>query len=293
MKKLLVGGGLVLALVTGWLLLPESASQPGEDSQPAAIQLRDAHGLAVDRKDSSKVYIATHSGLLVMGSGGELQRVGSAQDDYMGFSAHPTDANIFYTSGHPRTGGNIGVQKSTDSGASWQKISDGANGPVDFHAMTVSQANPSLIYGVYRGQLQRSNDEGENWEIIPATPPNIITLSTSPTAADTIYAGTADGLYISKNQGQNWTKLEGISEAVTSLAIHPVNGEELLAYTQGQGLLQSRDAGANWVRLGGYDGATVMHLAYDPSKPEMVYLIDRNLEIYRTTDSGKTWAEIS
>lgn len=293
MKNLLVGGVLVLTLVIGWLLLPESASQSDEDSQLATIQLRDAHGLAVDRNDSTKVYIATHSGLLIMDPEGELQRVGHAQDDYMGFSVHPTDANTFYTSGHIHTGGNIGFQKSTDGGNTWQKISDGVNGPVDFHVMTVSQVNPNVIYGVYSGRLQRSVDEGKNWEIVSAAPAGIFTLATSPTAADSIYAGTTDGLYVSKNQGQNWTKLENTTSAVTSLATHPLNGEELLVYTQAQGLIRSRDGGVNWARLSGYDGSIVMHLAYDPNKPETAYLIDQNLEIYRTTDSSETWTKIT
>ena len=50
-----------------------------------------AHGLAVDVENSSKLYIATHHGLLVLENGKELFRVGKSQDDYMGFSPHPSD----------------------------------------------------------------------------------------------------------------------------------------------------------------------------------------------------------
>lgn len=291
MNKLLISGGVVLALIIGWLLLPESTGQPNGAKQPADVLLRDAHGMAVDRNDSSKLYIATHTGLLVMDREGRLTRIGTAQDDYMGFSVHPNDANIFYTSGHPRSGGNLGFQRSTDGGSTWQKISNGVNGPVDFHTMTVSQAEPNVLYGAFRGQLQRSRDEGKNWEIIPTAPSGVFTLTTSRTDAGTVYAGTADGLYISNNQGQDWKKLEGINTA-TSLVAHPVNGEELLAYSQDQGILRSRDAGVSWTTLNGYSGAAAMHLAYDPSKPETAYLINRNLEIYRTTDNSNTWAKI-
>ncbi|MBI2030127.1 exo-alpha-sialidase, partial [Candidatus Kaiserbacteria bacterium] len=47
----------------------------------------------------------------------DLYRVGKSRDDYMGFSPHPTEADVFFTSGHPSRGGNLGFQKSDDGGA--------------------------------------------------------------------------------------------------------------------------------------------------------------------------------
>src|SRR3989344_5855590 len=108
-----------------------------------------AHSLAVDSCDSSKLYIATHYGLFVLMNDEDLYRVGDATDDYMGFSTHPTEAKLFYSSGHPNGGGNIGVQKSEDGGVTWTKISDGVEGPVDFHAMTISPVDPNIPYGWY------------------------------------------------------------------------------------------------------------------------------------------------
>lgn len=291
MKKVLIA---IVAVVLLIILFTASRSDNKQTAnKPETVSaLHDAHGLAVDRKDSLKVYIATHTGLLVINNDGELQRVGTAQDDYMGFSAHPTEPNTFYTSGHPSRGGNLGFQKSIDGGKTWQKIANGINGPVDFHAMTVSQADPNLAYGVHRGQLQRSSDEGKNWELVNTNLGNIITLTTNTKAKDTVYAGTTDGLYISQNQGNSWSKLGTLKGAVTTIAVNPTNDQKIVAYEQNQGLMHSADTGSSWARLNGYTGSMVMHLAYDIQKPTNMYLINQNLEIHKTTDGGQTWTKV-
>lgn len=292
MKKVVIVLGIIVAIFIVVALAGSSDEQQSTNESSGSITLKDAHGLAVDRKNSSKVYIATHTGLLAMNNDANLQRVSDAQDDYMGFSAHPTDASIFYSSGHPSSGGNIGFQKSTDGGKTWQKISNGVNGPVDFHTMTVSQADPNTIYGVYRGQLQRSSDEGKTWEVVNTNIGNIITLATDAASKDTVYAGTTNGLYVSQKKGSDWTKVGGVNGAVTSVVINPVDGKTIVTYADGQGLLKSTDSGTTWTSLKGYSGNMVMQLAADTQNPSTLYLINQALEIYKTTDSGETWKKV-
>ncbi|MGI9027478.1 MAG: F510_1955 family glycosylhydrolase [Candidatus Saccharimonadales bacterium] len=293
MKKVVIGIGVVVAVLFAvWLFSAPSENTSNPNKAETVSGLKDAHGLAVDRKNSSKVYIATHTGLLVMNNdGSELQRVGTAKDDYMGFSAHPSDPNIFYSSGHPSTGGNIGFQKSNDGGSTWQKIADGIGGPVDFHTMAVSQAEPSIVYGVYRGQLQRSNNEGKDWQLVQSSLANPIVLATSPTSKDTLYAGTTEGLMISQNQGADWSKLS-LNKAVVALVVNPKNEQQIVAYSEDQGLVLSNDGGKSWNKLDNYTGSIVMHLAYDVQNPSVIYLINQSLEIYKTTDGGNVWTKV-
>lgn len=293
MKKIIVLSGVVALVVLAILIIKApSDREPASKAPENVSEIHDAHGIAVDIKDPTKLYIATHSGLLLMDQNGSLQRVGSAQDDYMGFSPHPTDQNIFYTSGHPSSGGNLGFQKSTDGGVSWKKISDGANGPVDFHTMTVGQIDPAIIFGLYGGKLQRSTDEGKNWEVLEADISNVITLKSDVLSKETVYAGTARGLYVSRNSGQDWLKVGNYSDPVTALAINPKQGQELTMYVQGEGLVRSIDGGVQWSKISNYTGPMVMHIAYNSKDTSNLYLINQSLEIFKTKDSADTWQKI-
>jgi photosystem II stability/assembly factor-like uncharacterized protein len=292
LKKYVVWTGLAAVVIAGvWLMATPSEKNQETKQSESNIELRDAHGLAVDRKDSSKVYVATHTGLLSMDTNNKLQRVSESQDDYMGFSAHPSDPLVFYTSGHSASSGNLGFQKSTDGGKTWKKIADGVNGPVDFHTMTVSQVNPNVAYGVDHGKMQRSKDEGKNWEVVNTNMGNIITLATNRSSENNVFAGTTSGLYVSNDNGSSWDKLS-LTDAVTALTINPANDLELYAYANGQGLLTSIDGGKTWKQLAGYKGEMVTHLAIDPKVPTTVYLINQTLEVHKSTDNGQTWSKV-
>lgn len=74
------------------------------------------HGLAVDRADPSRLYLATHHGLYAIGQDGTATLVSEDRNDYMGFTPHPSDVTTLYASGHPAGGGNLGVLASKDGG---------------------------------------------------------------------------------------------------------------------------------------------------------------------------------
>jgi len=116
----------------------------------ALDRLEHIHGLAVDREQPGRLYLATHSGLFLASTDGSAERVGDTTHDLMSFEALP-GAGGFLASGHPPGVGNLGVLRSRDRGRSWEHLSDGADGPVDFHALTVSRADPQTIYGLYKG----------------------------------------------------------------------------------------------------------------------------------------------
>lgn len=255
------------------------------------------HGLAVDVQDSSQLYIATHHGLLVLQQEKDLYRVGKSQDDYMGFSPHPTDANVFFSSGHPSFGGNIGFQRSDDGGFTWKKISNGVNGPVDFHAMAVSPVNPNLIYGWYQGNLQRSTDQGKNWEIVNRT---LLAVSLAADSQDenVVYAATprGQGVMVSRDQGVTWISLSPALEggAVSVVVVHPHDGKTLLAFSEKLGGMgKSSDRGKTWpTGAENFNGEIVLHVAFDRNKPDIVYALTHDNGLYKSIDTGETWSKI-
>src|SRR3546814_9519058 len=121
----------------------------------------------------------------------------------MGFTPHPADPDVLYASGHPAGGGNLGFIVSRDGGQTWSKLSDGAGGPVDFHQMDVSKADPQVINGAF-GDVQKSVDGGRSWSRVGPAPEGLIGLATSSMDADRLYADTRTGLLLSSDVGQQW-----------------------------------------------------------------------------------------
>lgn len=296
--------GIVIALVViggGAILFSKGDDTPANTSSSNNLYpeqtISHGHGLAVDAKDPSKVYIATHYGLLVLQNEKDLYRIGKSKDDYMGFSIHPTEANIFFSSGHPSTGGNIGFQKSEDGGITWNKVSNAVNGPVDFHAMTVSPVNPDLIYGWYQGNLERSLDQGKTWEIVNR---NLLPVYLAADTKDEniVYAATpqGQGVMVSRDKGATWTSLSPVLQggAISVIAIHPQDSKILLTFSEKLGGLgKSIDSGTTWTKIPeGFGGETLLHIAFSRSEPNTAYALTHENKLYKSTDAGDTWTQV-
>lgn len=249
------------------------------------------HGLSVDINDPSIVYIATHHGLLVLKNDKDLYQVGNKKDDYMGFSPHPNNSKILFSSGHPESGGNIGFQKSVDGGFTWEKVSDGVNGPVDFHALTVSPANPALMYGWYQGALQRSTDGGNSWEIVSNTTVPIVNLAADPKNENIVYAASPQGLLVSKNKGVDWSTL--FDGFVSVIAINPKDSQKLLSFSEKYGLALSNDGGKTWKKSNEtFKGETPLFISFNKQDPEVLYALTEKNSIYKSSDGGELWDKI-
>jgi photosystem II stability/assembly factor-like uncharacterized protein len=298
-KKFITGAVIVTVALLAWVWWNGRQST----ETPAAVSNQDVeqklypekeithgHGLAIDVSDSTKVYIATHHGLLVLKDDNDLFRVGTSRDDYMGFSVHPTNPNIFFSSGHPSTGGNVGFQKSEDGGTTWEKISNGLGGPVDFHAMTVSPVNPDLAFGWYQGNLQRSEDGGKNW-IKFSTPAPFVALAGDTKDENIVYAASPQGLFRSTDKGQSWDILaDGF---VAAISISPKDSQILLISSEKLGFAKSIDSGKNWQTIDqNFSGESPLFIDFDRQNPETLYFLSEKNSVYKSTDEGIVWNKI-
>lgn len=248
-------------------------------------KLSHIHGIAVNPQDTRQLYLATHHGLYLASPDGTAVAVSESRDDFMGFSPHPTEPDTFYASGHPASGGNLGFIVSTDGGKTWKQISPGARGPVDFHAMTVSKADPQTLYGTHGG-LQVSRDGGQTWKIVAPLPGRVIDLAASATDVDTLYAATMDGLLVSKDGGRSWEPAYP-AQKTASLA-EAGNQGEIYAFLVGIGLLKLQEG--NWTRLASDFGERYfLHLAIDPENPDQLYAVTQDSQILASDDGGWHW----
>lgn len=247
------------------------------------------HGLAVDRENSGKLLIATHHGLFRAGSDGKAELISPVQD-FMGFTPDPSDPRSLYASGHPAGGGNLGFIASADNGVTWNQVSPGADGPVDFHQMTVSSADPQVLYGAY-GALQVSRDAGKTWSVVGLLPEKLIDLAASAKDADTIYAATEGGLSVSRNGGQTWETI--IDGAPVSLVEVTADGS-VYAFVVGRGLVRSAEAALNFAPLSSaLSDRILLHLAVDPTDKDRIFVASHQSDILASTDGGANWTELS
>jgi len=285
-----------LALVIG-IFAAFSTLFPGQSFSQAntiAALAKDTHfhGIAVDAADSSRIYLATHHGLFVTGANGRVQQISEVRD-YMGFTAHPTDATVLFASGHPAGGGNLGFIVSKDGGRSWTKLSDGIGGPVDFHQMDVSKADPRVIYGIY-DSVQRSADGGQTWERIGPEPNGIISLAASSVDTNTIYAGTQSGLQRSTDGGRSWKPL---SDKPTT-TVHVTRDGTVYAFMIGTGLVRAAEKNIAWKVVGkGFGEEYLLHFAADPRDPEKLYAVTFNSRtraqgVIASRDGGEKWTKL-
>jgi len=286
----------LVAAATFGVFFANRSFSAGETTITELAKVTHFHGIAVDGNDSTRLYLATHHGLYRLTAGGGASRVSASRDDFMGFTPHPSDPSILYASGHPAGGGNLGFIASTDGGKSWAKLADGAGGPVDFHQMDVSKADPKVIYGVFGG-LQRSADGGRTWSKVGPVPEGLIDIASSGEDADMLYAATKNGLFKSIDAGRSWQAAHTINRPATMVQI--TGRGEVYAFIFGTGLLRADDGGVNWRLVSNaFDGAYVLHLAVDKRDRGKLYAVTLNPEtraqaVLISEDRGVAWTSLA
>ncbi|MCT7378513.1 WD40/YVTN/BNR-like repeat-containing protein [Chelativorans salis] len=286
LKSWIAGAAVASLLVAGVVGL---GSQAGERVQLSEVS--HIHGIAVDREDPSRLYLATHHGVWHTAADGTAERISDNRNDYMGFTPHPAEAGVFFGSGHPVDGGNMGVIVSRDGGHTWEMMASGANGPVDFHAMDISQADPNVMYGSY-GSIQVSRDGGKTWEVAGAPPADVFAIAASAANPDIVYAATRNGLMISRDGGGTWEGAGFEGRPATMVKVGPDGS--VYAFVLGTGLVTAPAAALAWQTVADDFGERVLlHLAVDPNEPQRLFAVTDESRILTSTDGGRSWEALA
>lgn len=220
-----------------------------QEEDPRITDWQHVHSVALDPANNDILYIATHGDFYQSIEGGSPQKVDKVRTDYMALTAPPDVGVPLYASGHPSTGGNAGLIKSTDGGITWDTVSKVTESVADFHAMAISKQNPEILIG-YDGSsrtLFKTLDSGKNWKTLE-TPEFILSLAISPNDSEIVFAGTGNGIIKSTNGGQTWVNLEQYKGLlVYSLTFD--NNQVLFASIDKFGLTRSDDLGNTWTDL--------------------------------------------
>jgi photosystem II stability/assembly factor-like uncharacterized protein len=194
----------------------------------------------------------------------------------------PVHQQVFYFGS---TGG--GVWKTNDGGQYWQNVSDGYFKRASVGAIAVAPSDPNVIYvGMGEATIRGNVSHG-------------------------------DGVYKSTDMGKTWTHL-GLEDTrhIGQVRVHPHNPDVVyiaaLGHAHGpnkeRGVYRSQDGGKTWEQiLFKSEKAGAIDLAIDPTNPRILYasfwearrlphtLISGGEDggIYKSTDGGDTWTEIT
>jgi photosystem II stability/assembly factor-like uncharacterized protein len=183
------------------------------------------------------------------------------------------------------TGG--GVWKTEDGGLNWKNVSDGYFNTGSVGAIAVSSWDPNVVY-VGMGEVPMRGNVSHG-----------------------------DGVYKSTDSGKTWTHigLEDTSQ-ISRIRIHPRNPDLVYVAALGhvygpneqRGVFRSKDGGKTWEKvLYRDDKSGAVDMILDPNNPRIIFAAlwefyrtpyslssgGQGSGLFKSTDGGDTWAEIS
>jgi len=151
----------------------------------------------------------------------------------------------------------------------------------------------------------------DRWELatrgLPEAPA-IRALAVHPAEPGTVYAGTQQGPYRTRDHGEHWEKLDVPDHGlpVWSLAFDPRDARVLYAGYENCEVYRSEDGGEHWRRLpvtvrfpdvtvgpGSNPAKRVLKLAVNPADPDEIYGAVEVGGVIRSLDGGERWENMS
>lgn len=226
---------------------------------------------------------------------------------------HPKNPDVvFVASMGPMwaAGGERGVYKTTDGGATWRNVLsvDQHTGAAD---VILDPVNPDVVYAATHQRERRafnyvgggpgsgiwkSTDGGETWvrqaNGLPTTDMGRIGLDVAQSHPATVVAvieGSANGVYRTDDGGLNWRRMSDISSIpwyFGEIRVDPQDPQ--VVYHLGVPLMVSRDGAATWERTGTGPHVDNHALWINPENPK--HIINGNDGgLYVSRDGAQTW----
>src|SRR4051812_30097674 len=245
----------------------------------------------------------------------------------------PSNPDVVYIgTGEPDIRGNIiqgdGAYKTTDGGKTWTPI--GLVETQNISRIRVDPSNPDVVYVAAFGHhaapnpergVFRSKDGGKTWDkvLFRDNKTGAIDLVLDPGNPQVLYAalwqayrnswemssgGPGSGIFKSTDGGDHWTEISrnpGLPKAMLGkigLSVSGADSNRVYAQIEAEdgGFFLSDDAGATWTKASENRNLRQRAFYYtrvyaDPKVKDTVWVL--NVNIYRSTDAGKTWKSVS
>lgn len=213
------------------------------------------------------------------------------------------------------------VVRSDDGGKTFQSIQTGLPGytirPNTMwgqghpRALAVDPNNPQIVYlgidgdaanGKSGGGIFKSEDGGVSWSQLPHQPASrrmFYGLAVDPTNSKRLFwgaCGTGGGVHRSEDGGNSWKQVFTGENFIWNL--HATSNGTI--YCSGQHLWRSTDHGKTWTQVTHFpEKRSIVGIEVHPRDPKTIWVsattwnTTPNGAIYKTTDGGTTWQNIT
>lgn len=268
--------------------------------------LRDTHSMSVilvDPNNADIVYAASmghvfvpgpHRGVFKSTDGGKIWKKILFVNDKTGaidLVMDPNHPNVLYATmwqaqrmpwGLISGGPGSGIYKSTDGGEHWTDLSHNPGLPTGVlgrMGVTIAASQPNIVYAIIQakhGGVFRSEDGGATWKQVNDKMAlrqrgfYYMTIYADPKDPNTIYAPEVDALWVSRNGGKYFTKLNTPHGDNHVVWINPEHTNILLEGNDG-GATVSIDRGQTWSSENNQPTGQMYHVNLDDQFPFHIY----------------------
>ncbi|MDY3443938.1 T9SS type A sorting domain-containing protein [Riemerella anatipestifer] len=203
---------------------------------------------------------------------------------------------------------NIGPY-STDYNSQHEGYKPSYDSHANVFRIDVSKTNPNILYsGAETGAVFKTIDKGKNWTACASDynfGTNITAIRIDPNDADIVWVGSSSGLFVSRDGGQNFDRIQNITTTVNSIRIsddsqsvtvttgesHKLGGNS--GNTRKDGFYLSTDGGKSFIKK-------MSGIFYDhelkPRNSNVVYLYGRkdpnwHSKLYISYNGGITFSK--
>jgi photosystem II stability/assembly factor-like uncharacterized protein len=192
------------------------------------------------------------------------------------------------------------IYVSNNAGGSWQLLVNLNKPQLILDNLIIDSRDSKVIYASGHrfksaGGFFKSSDGGTNWkEAKELRGESIHSLTQSEKDPNVLFAGTLNGVWMSKNSGDDWEKVESTTMPVNidSLATDPRNTNTIYAGTWWRAY-KSTDTGKTWrlIKDGMIDDSDVFAVTVDQKDANHV-IASACSGIYESFNGGERWAKI-
>jgi photosystem II stability/assembly factor-like uncharacterized protein len=139
--------------------------------------------------------------------------------------------------------------KTRDGGVTWINIRHGVIDDSDVFSIILAHSTPSTVFASACSGIYKSDNGGHLFhkvQGIPGTARRTRVLQQDPKNAQTVYAGTTEGLWKTVDGGAHFRRITPADFILNDVLVDPRNSSHVLIATDRSGVFSSDDAGATF-----------------------------------------------